>query len=439
MHSALHLPRSARRPVPGVSRRQALGLSGIGLGALALSACGGSGGGGGEAPSGDSGEDFHLTSFALSEDPPSSWIEETLAGYEEEHGLTVTTTADAYNDALNQILLRARGGELNGVVQLNLEWLAPMVATGKLVDLAEYASGIDYTEAALATGQLEGTQYGLPWTTAAIGLIANTELLEQAGVGETPVTLDEFADALRAVKELGGDIVPYAASTEVAQLKDFIFWLETHGATLMEDGSSTLGDDASVAAMEWYKGLYDEGLIAAGTDRNSARNLFSQGRTAFYDDAPIGASIVVANSPDAEIQSKMAPTARPVLAAGDTPRALAWGNLLVVVDGPGAVSGAEFAQWITSDPEIALEYFGVTSSPPVTETGLEGEEIQEDPFLSAFTEKITATASTSPLWAYPEYAQLETALAEAVQAALLGQQSPAEAMAAAGEEINSLL
>lgn len=436
MHSRLHLP--SRRPVPGVSRRQALGLSGLGLGALALSACGGSDDGG-EAPSGESGEDFHFTSFALSEDPPSSWLEETIAGYQEDNGLSITTTTDAYNDALNQILLRARGGEISGVVQLNLEWLAPMVATGQLVDLAEYASDVDYTEAALATGQLEDTQYGLPWTTAAIGLIANSELLEQAGVAETPVTLDEFADALRAVKELGGDMVPYAASTEVAQLKDFIFWLETFGATLMEDGTCTLGDDPSVAAMEWYKEMYDEGLIAAGTDRNSARNLFSQGRTAFYDDAPIGASIVVANSPDSEIRSKMVPTSRPILAEGDTPRALAWGNLLVVMDGPGAVSGAEFTQWITSDPEIALEYFEVTSSPPVTETGLADAAIQDDPFLAAFTEKITATASTSPLWAYPEYAQLETELAEAVQKALLGEQTPAEAMTGAGEAINSLL
>ena len=107
MHPRLHLP--SRRPVPGVSRRQALGLSGLGLGALALSACGGSDDGG-EAPSGESGEDFHFTSFALSEDPPSSWLEETIAGYQEDNGLSITTTTDAYNDALNQILLRARGG-----------------------------------------------------------------------------------------------------------------------------------------------------------------------------------------------------------------------------------------------------------------------------------------------------------------------------------------
>ena len=430
--------RSPHAQAPRFTRRQAMGLSGAGLSALALSACGGSTEGG-DAPSGESGEDFHLTSFALSEDPPRAWLEETLASYGNENDLTITTTGDAFNDALNQMLLRARGGELSGVVHLNLEWLAPMAATGQLVDLSEYASGVDYTEAALATGQLEGSQLGLPWTTAAIGLIANMEILEEAGVSEAPETIEEFVDALRAVKSLGNDMVPYAASTEVAQLKDFVFWLETFGASLMEDGRCTLGDDTSVAAMEWYKELYDEGLIAPGTDRSVARNLFGQGRTAFYDDAPIGASIVVANSPDTEILTKMAPLARPVLASGDTPRALAWGHLLAVVDGPGAVSGAEFARWVSSDPDLALDYFEVSSNPPVTESGLAGDAVQEDEFLTAFTENITSNASTSPLWAFPEYAQMETAVAEGVQAALLGTQSPADAMKNAADAVNGLL
>ena len=100
--------RSARPRAPRFTRRQAMSLSGAGLGALALSACGGSGGGG-DAPSGESGEDFHFTSFALSEDPPRAWLEETLASYGEENDLTITSTGDAFNDALNQMLLRARG------------------------------------------------------------------------------------------------------------------------------------------------------------------------------------------------------------------------------------------------------------------------------------------------------------------------------------------
>lgn len=437
MYSPLSRP---TRPQPsGVTRRHALGLSGVGLGALALAACGDSDEDVAAAPSGDAGEDFHFTSFALSEDPPRDWIEETLAGYGEENDLEITSTADSFDEALNQILLRGRGGELSGLVQLNVEWLAPVAETGLLVDLGELTSGIDYTDAALQTGQLDGIQYGLPWTNAAIGLIANTEILEEAGVSSIPETIDEFADALRAVSGLSNDMIPYAASTEVAQLKDFVFWLETFGSTLMEDGVCTLGDEPSVAAMEWYKEMYDEGLIAPGTDRNAARNLFSQGRAAFYDDAPIGSSVVVANSPDSDLRSKMAPIPRPVLAAGDTPRALSWGHLLVVVDGPGAASGAEFAQWVTSDPELALDYFEVSSNPPVTETGLEGDAIQDDEFLAAFTDNITLNASPSPLWEYPEYAQMESAVAEGVQAALLGQASPADAMADAADAVNSLV
>ena len=113
--------------------------------------------------------------------------------------------------------------------------------------------------------------------------------------------------------------------------------------------------------------------------------------------------------------------------------------MLAVVDGLGAVSGAEFARWVSSDPDLALDYFEVSSNPPVTESGLEGDAVQEDEFLTAFTENITSNASTSPLWAFPEYAQMETAVAEGVQAALLGTQSPADAMKNAADAVNGLL
>lgn len=435
-----NLPTSGRMPI--LDRRRLLGLGGtLGLSGLTLAACSGGSGqtSGAATPSGNKVQDFSFTSFALSEEPPKEWIQDTIADYESEHGISISTTSYPFNNALNQMLLQSRGGELTGIAHLNIEWLAPMAATGLFVDLSEYTSGTGYTDAALATGQHNGTQYGIPWTTAAIGLIGNSELLEQAGVDSAPATLDEFEDALRAVKSLGSDIVPYAASTEVAQLKDFVVWLQTFGSPVMEDGACTLGDDASVEAMEWYKMLYTDGLIAPDMERNAARNLFSQGRTAYYDDAPIGTSIVAANSPDENILSKMVPTARPVRDTGDVPQALAWGHILVVAEGDGSTAAAEFANWITSDQETVLAYFEESGNPPVTTEGLESDLLQDQEFLSAFTAKITDTASPSPLWDFPEYAQLEASIAESVQSVLIGDQTPQEGMKAAGDAVNGLL
>ena len=90
-------------------------------------------------------------------------------------------------------------------MQLDVAWLATLAATGKLVDLSSYASG-GYTDAALGIAKVEGNQYGLPWTTAGIGLIGNSELLDKAGVTTPPKTIEEFEQVLRALKGLGGGV-----------------------------------------------------------------------------------------------------------------------------------------------------------------------------------------------------------------------------------------
>ena len=62
-----------------------------------------------------------------------------------------------------------------------------------------------------------------------------------------------------------------------------------------------------------------------------------------------------------------------------------------------------------------------------------------DAFGTRFAEKITATATTNPFWQFPEYAQIETTIADRVQAVLVGQQSAKDAMAQAGEAAQKLL
>ena len=51
----------------------------------------------------------------------------------------------------------------------------------------------------------------------------------------------------------------------------------------------------------------------------------------------------------------------------------------------------------------------------------------------------SATATTNPFWQYPQYAQIETVIADRVQAVLVGQQSAKDAMAQAGDQAQKLL
>jgi len=112
------------------------------------------------------------------------------------------------------------------------------------------------------------------------------ELLEKAGVTKMPTTVAEFEAALEALKKLGPDVIPYAAMTDLAQLKDIIPWIWTFGGTVINDkGEVVLNDKGTVAAVEWFAGLQKKGLIRAKVARADARQLFAQGKVGFYEDA----------------------------------------------------------------------------------------------------------------------------------------------------------
>jgi len=426
-----------------ITRRDLLRFSAVGLGGIAvagLAACApGTPGGAATTASAGPLTDFAFASWSMSQDVDKAALAPAINALAAKGGIEIATPSYPFNEYLNQLTLQVRGGQFTGAAQLDVAWLSSMVALGKLVDLGSYAKGRDFTDAGLRAGSFDGTQYGLPWTIAAIGLISNSELFDRAGVTSAPTTIDEFEDALRALKGLGDGIVPYAASTKTAQLKDFIVWAQTFGSPIIEDGKCTLGDDASIEAVTWYKKLFDDGLITADVDRAAARTLFSQGRAALFDDAPIGRSMIIKNTPDPALADKMVPIARPVLKKGDVPQELLWGHLIVVVDGEGSDSASEFAQWLTSDPEQTVSYFEALGQPPATAAALESKVFESNAFVKTFTDEITKDAAPSPLWPFAQYGQMETAIADQVQAVLVGGVSPADAMKAAGKQVSALL
>ncbi|MGW7428180.1 ABC transporter substrate-binding protein [Streptomyces sp. NPDC054861] len=424
-----------------LSRRSVLRAAGIGAvgiaGSSVLSACatGGGAGNGGDTAA----KDFGFTSWSLSEPAYKPTIERFIKSWETSNGSKISTTTMPYNQYLQELSLKLNGRQVSGAVQLDIAWLAAIAQTGSLADLGDLAMSGGYTPAGLSSGHYKGTLYGLPWTTGAIGLIGNQDLLNEAGIKTAPTTITQFEDALRALKELKG-VTPYAASTAIAQLGDIFPWMQTFGSPILKDGKVLIGDDASIEAVTWYKKLYDEKLIAKDVDRNGARALFGRGTVGFYDDAVVGKAPTLANAKDPKkLGPAMVPFSRPVLKAGDSPQAQLWGHVIVVIKGDGQDAAGRFALKTTSDVATTTEYFKAVSLPPATSKGLAAREIAADAFTTQWTRRITSTATPGPFWAYAKNAQIISAVAQQVQAALVGQASPKEAMRTAREQATQLL
>lgn len=421
-------------------RRLAPGTAAVGaLALLALAACSG-GDAGAPVPSGSPStyEDFTFTSWNYGEDAQKALIEQEVAGFTDEHGISADLVSYPFAEYKNQLILRSRDGSTTGAAQLDIADLQSLAQTGVLADLSEYADGVDYTDAALKNGQVDGVQYGLPWYTGSIGLIENQQLLEQAGITETPQTVEEFEAALRAVKALGGDVVPYALATKPETIKDFIPWFRTFGSTIVDGDEITVNDEGAVAALEWLTRLNEEGLISLGMGRPEARTLYAQGKTAFFDDANQVRGTIASQATDPTLIDRTVPVPRPVVKAGDDPQSLAWGGLVVVFkDGP-TQTAAEFAKYYTSTPEVGVHRYEEIGSVPTTESALQDEAFTSDSYASTWQSEITDTASPNPLWQFPNYAQMEAKLAEQIQAALTGQKSAQDALDTAQAEMQKL-
>lgn len=417
-----------------ITRRSMLTLLGA---AGALAACAPSGGGGGGGGGNAASDKFGFTAWSLNEASSKDTLNSLLDNWAGAHKATLTKTTFPFDNYLSQFTLQARGGQLSGAAQMDVGWLASASALGKFIDLSGYAGKGGYTQSALASGQVGGKQYGLPWTTASIGLIANQELLDKAGAKTLPKTIDDFEALLKELK--GKGVIPYAAATKVTLLKDIVPWIWTFGGTIVSNGTVTLGDEGSVEAVTWYKKLYDQKLIAPDVDRFDARALFAQKKAAIYDDAISGRGAVAAASSDKQLAGKLTPIPRPVLSAGDPPQSLLWGHVIVVFQGNGSDKAADLASYLTSDTQATTTWFEKTSYPPTTTAGLALPQVEDDKFTTTWSDTITKTAKPGPFWNFAKGAQMETALDTQVEAVLTGHVSPKKAMQQAASDIKALM
>ena len=383
-------------------------------------------------------KNIRFTAWSLNEEASKPVVQGMLDAWAGKSGGTVTTGVWPFNEYLNQLTLQIRGGQAVGAVQLSIDWLAQLATFAQFEDLSSVAGKGGYSDAALKAGQVNGKQLALPWTIGSLGMLANSDLLNRAGVTSAPTTIAEFEQALIKLKAL--DVVPYAGMTKVAQLGgDITTWMRVFGSPIVDNsGKIVIGDEASVEAVTWYKSLYDRKLIAADVDRFDARALFSKGKAAIYDDAIVGKSAVLTGAADPTLASKLMPMARPVKNSGATPVHTLWGHVIAVFKGDGSRTAADLASYMTSDSAATDALFGKLSLPPTTTAALGSAAVKQDTYTTQWTERITKTAAPSPIWPFAKAAQMNTELANRVQSVLIGQATPAEALKAAAEAMNKL-
>ncbi len=353
-------------------------------------------------------------------------IAEMISDYNAKgNGTTVSWVGWPWAETLQQLLIRNQGSEQLDVAQVDISMFSSLAAAGVLADLNE-VMGADYLkenfeESALAVGNYNGQQLGMPWSIASIGMLYNPELLKQAGWDNPPATVEEFEKCLADVAALGSDIIPYGVATKDATAAgDLAPWLWTFGGSIYgADGAVTINNEAAAKTVDWYKGLLDKNYIRMNISRMDSRQLFAQGKMAFYDDAVLAKGVAVGNGVDpAKVNEVCKPMLRPVVKAGDVPQSVMWGHMLVIFKKSAfQQQAADFAKHLISEEE-SLKYFTNNGMPPVLKSVLDSDTIKNDAYANAFME-ITKTGRLEETALNPKNSEIKTIITEEFQAALL--------------------
>ncbi len=167
-------------------------LKAVGLAAtaaLALAACSG---GDAETPAegaatADPNADVTLNFTWWGNDDRAARYEEALDLFREDHpNITVQTSFQDFPNYWTARSTEAAGRSLPDVMQFDLSYLREYNENGHLLDLGEYVGDAidtaEIDESLLASGELDGTQVGIPTSTNTLALFYHPALLEQTGV-----------------------------------------------------------------------------------------------------------------------------------------------------------------------------------------------------------------------------------------------------------------
>ena len=388
-------------------------------------------------------KDIVWAGWSGEEDSTKEIINYMIDSYNEKGGSQVTWVGWPWADTQQQLLLRNQGSDQLDVAQVDITMFGALANAGILVDMNELM-GEDYLKenydaAALEVGQFEGQQLGMPWSIASTGMVYNPSLLKEVGYDEPPTTIEEFEDCMQKLKEKDPEIIPYGVATKDATMAtDFQPWLWTFGGKLLnDDGTIAIDSENTIKALDWYKSLVDKGYIQTGIARQDSRQLFAQGKMAFYDDAITAQSVAISNGvAEDELDDKIMPMVRPVLNEGDTPQSGMWGHLLVVFKkSENQAQAADFIKHLVSE-EVSLKYLDSNAMLPVLNSALESDEVKNNAWASTWAEG-TKSGKQLEFALMPNGTALNNIIVEEVQGVLLGNTSSADAAKAMADRLTA--
>lgn len=371
----------------------------------------------------------------LAPDSSSAREQEALIEqYEEENpNVTFERTYLPFADLKTRLLQGIGAGELPDIVLIDNPDHQSFIQAGAFADITdkveEWGEADLYFEGPMESTMLDGKYYGIPNNSNALAIYYNKTMFEEAGIDELPTNWDEFRDV--AEQLTNGDVKGFAMSGVKSEEGTFQFlpYLWQAGADL-----DSFGSDQAKSAMNFVKGMVDDGLISSNMinwDQSDVLVQFQTEKAAMMENGPWQIPILNEDSPELDWGVMLMP-------AGDAGTASILGgeNWAITADSEIKDEAWDFISW-TQQPEILGPMHELGGRLPSRTDVANDEQYNwaQDEHVKIFMEQLETAKPRAYGTHYPE---ISTLVQEAIQRAMTGEDVDT-IMESTAEEIQPLL
>jgi multiple sugar transport system substrate-binding protein len=383
---------------------------------LALSACGG-----GSASSASGGK-VTLTFQNQFSDAESAELKKLVGEYEAQNpNVTIKVVRDNDSSYYDKLVTQISAGKGPDIVRLEPPKVSQYTASGFLAPIDDaLGPKADYFANTLQAATKDGHVYGLPQDVSTLALFYRKDMLASAGITAPPTTWDELktdAQKLTGGGKYGIGLFGGWGAYE------FYPWLWQSSATVLNPAGTqaTFDSPDAVRALTLWSDLQKDGMppgMAAATE-DDVRGPFTNGNLAMFTSGPYMTSILKTSGLKAS-QWGVAP-----LPSDKTSASVLGGlDLAVLKNSSHQKDAIAFLKWFGSD-QVQTEWAKTLNFVPSKKSLYTQAPFKDDPNITTFGKIIDASQSRPTV---ARAADVDTALGNAVTAALSGSESPEQAL-----------
>ncbi|HEY0186651.1 MAG TPA: extracellular solute-binding protein [Cellulomonas sp.] len=327
--------------------------------------------------------------------------------------VTVEVTAIPWDSAHDKIQTAIAAGNGPDVAMIGTTWMAEFADA-----FAEVPSDLDLSDmftSSVGTGEVDGTQVGVPWYVDTRVLYYRTDLAAEAGWDQAPTTWDDLyqmASDMQALDSVDYGLRLYPSGTD-AYVNSLWAPMSAGASLTSDDGSEwTLDSDAMQEGFTYTSNYFTSGVadVNASTEPGDVVADFVSGSTPMFIDGPSLAAQIDELGGDG-FDSQYTTAVLPVEDSGTS--FIGGSNLTVFQDSDNPTSAWKLVQWLT-EPDVQADWYTATTDLPASQSAWDEPALSASDKLAAFGEQLNDTWAPPAVTTWSEVAAAGTTVLEKI-------------------------